>query len=349
MLAAVVEARNNLSVEEVRDPIIGDYDALVKIAACSFCNGTDRKLVEGKFPGIDAYPFILGHESVGKVVEVGDRVRNYNKGDWVLRPTAVYPRDFAGGLASFWGGFAELGVVTDYVTQSKEKPSTPPLSSFCSMQQVLPRDVDPVKATTYVTLKETLSWLRKVRLETGQSVLIMGSGPVGMAFATCAKLLGAYPVIMSGRRDERLTLAFNFGVDYVINVTKEELPEKAREFTGGKGVDLAIDAVGDYSLIGEAAKAIVRGGKIGTYGVPPADAVSASIFELNLSQAPRDWTLQFASPDEPSAHQEILSLVKHNFLQVDKFITHRCRLKEIANGFEIIKRGDALKVVITME
>ncbi len=349
MLAAVVKAPNHLSAEEVPDPVIGDYDALVRIAACSFCNGTDRKLIEGKFPRIDTYPFILGHESVGKVVEVGDRVRNYKEGDWVLRPSAVYPREFTGGLASFWGGFAQLGVVTEYVTQSRERPNTPPLSGFYRMQQVLPREADPVKATTYITLKETLSWLRKVDLKNGQSVLIMGSGPVGMAFATCAKLLGAYPVIMLGRRDERLILAYNFGVDYTINVTKEDLAEKTKKFTDGKGVDLAIDAVGDYSLINEAAKAIASGGKIGTYGVPPSDAGSASVLELNLSQAPRDWTLQFANPDEPAAHYEILNLVKHDFLRVEKFITHRYPLKEITKGFDVIKRGEALKVVITME
>jgi len=349
MLAAIVKAPHHLSVEEVPDPVIGKYDALVKISACSFCNGTDRKLIEGKFPGIATYPFILGHESVGEIVEVGDRVRNYDDGDWVLRPSAVYPKDFLGGLASFWGGFAQLGVVTDYVTQAAEKPHTLPLSGFYPMQQVLAKDVDPVEATTYITLKETLSWLRKVGLETRQSVLIMGSGPVGMAFATCAKLLGGDPVIMSGRRDERLALAHHFCVDYTVNVTKERLAEKTRDFTKGKGVDLAIDAVGDYSLIDEATRAISRGGKIGTYGVPPSDAGSPSLIELNLSHAPGDWTLQFASPDEPSAHREILNLVEHGFLKADKFITHRYPLKEITRGFDVIKRGEALKVVITIE
>jgi len=350
MLAALVKAPNCLEVEEVPDPAIGDYDALVKISACSFCNGTDRKLIEGKFPGLAfRYPFILGHESVGKVVEVGDGVMNYDKGDYVFRPSAVYPKDFVGGLASFWGGFAELGVVCDYAAQSKEKPHTAPLSSFHSMQQVLPKDVDPVKATMYITFKETLSWLRKVRLAPGESVLVMGSGPVGLAFAYCAKLLGAYPVIMTGRRDERLSLATEFGVDYTINITKENLVQKVREFTKGRGADLAIEAVGDYSLINEAAKAIAPGGKIGTYGIPSRDDKPVSVFELNLSGAPREWTLQFVSPDEPRAHCEILNLAKYGFLKVDKFITAIYPLKEISKGFELIKRGEALKVVITME
>jgi threonine dehydrogenase-like Zn-dependent dehydrogenase len=346
MLAAVVRSPGHLSVEEVPDPIIGNYDALVKIYACSFCNGTDSKLIEGRFPGVDRYPFILGHESVGKIVETGDRVRKYKKGDWVLRPSATYPKGFTGGISSFWGGFAEMGVVSDYSTQVKEKPGTLPLSGFSDMQQVIPGDVDPIKATLYVTFKETLSWLRKVGLKEGQSILIIGSGPVGLAFATCAKVLGAYPVIMVGRRDERLSLAFEFGVDYTIKVSKEKLAEMVKKFTNGRGVDLAIESVGDYSLINEALKTIAPGGKVGTYGIPPSDA--STVIKLDTSNAPGDWTLRFTGPDEPSAHSEILTLIKHGRIRVDKFITHIYFLKEINEGYETIKRREALKVVIRM-
>ena len=344
MLAGVVEAPDHLSAKEVPDPVIGDHDALVKIAACSFCNGTDTKLIEGRFPGVNLYPFILGHESVGKVVEIGDRVKNYTTGDWVLRPTAAYPEHRAERLESFWGGFAEFGVVTDYATQAKERPHTKPLSIFHRMQQVLPRDVDPVKATTYITLKETLSWLRKVGLEAGQSVLVLGSGPVGLSFATCAKILGAYPVMMTGLRDERLSLACKFGVDCTINTTKEDLVGKVRESTEGRGADLAIEAVGNYSLTNDAAKALAPDGKVGTYGIPPSDA---STLRLDPSRLPTDWTLRFASPDEPSAHDEILDLIRRSLLRVDEFITHIYPLKEITKGLCVIKKKQALKVVIT--
>lgn len=345
MLAGVVDAPNHLVTKEVPEPVIGDYDALVRIAACSFCNGTDIKLIEGRFSGVNVYPFILGHESVGEVVEIGDRVKNYGTGDWVLRPSAVYPEHFAGRLASFWGGFAEFGVVTDYVTQARERPRTPPLSAFHRMQQILPRDVDPTKATTYITLKETLSWLHKVGLEASQSVLVVGSGPVGLSFATCARILGAHPVIMTGLRDERLAVAHKFGVDYTINTTKEDFIRKVKEYTEGRGADLAIEAVGDYSLISDAAKALAPNGEVGTYGVPPADA---STLRLDLSGLPGDWTLRFTSPDEPSAHDEVLDLFKRGQLRADHFVTHVYPLKETIKGLEAIKRKEALKVVITM-
>jgi threonine dehydrogenase-like Zn-dependent dehydrogenase len=349
MLAAIVKAPNILKVEEVPDPIIGDYDALVKISACSFCNGTDSKLIEGKFPGENNYPFILGHESVGKIIDVGKKVRKYKEGDWVLRPQAVYPQGFIGGVESVLGGFAELGVVTDYVTQSKEKPNTRPLSGFYSMQQILPTNIDPVKATIYITLKETYSWLKKVGLDSGKNVLILGSGPVGFAFSICARILGASKVIMTGRRDVRLALASKFGVDYTINISKENVTEKVRQFTKGKGVDLVIEAVGNYSLVNNSLKALAYGGKIGTYGVPSNDLDPFSIIKLDISNTPGDWTLNFTSPDEPKAHDEIINFVKYGFINIDDFITHRYTLKEIVKGFDVIKRKEALKVVITME
>jgi len=108
MRAAIVETPGRLEIREVPLPQPGDYQALVRMEACSICNATDHKIVEGQLPFIsrDQYPGILGHESVGTVVEVGPRVRHFREGDRVLRVWAVVP-----GLNSFWGGFAEFGLV----------------------------------------------------------------------------------------------------------------------------------------------------------------------------------------------------------------------------------------------
>ena len=89
--AAVVEKPGTLIVKEVPEPEINDYQALVKILACATCNSTDKKLINGKLSeAFLTFPGILGHESVGKVIEIGKRVRNYNVGDLVLLPVAVY-------------------------------------------------------------------------------------------------------------------------------------------------------------------------------------------------------------------------------------------------------------------
>ena len=108
MKAAVVEAAGQLVVRDVPMPEMGPYDALVRIEACGLCNATDAKIVDRHFVSHIPVPLVLGHESVGTVVEVGDRVRGYVPGQRVLRPGARYDRvggDRGGvvGSAAGWG------------------------------------------------------------------------------------------------------------------------------------------------------------------------------------------------------------------------------------------------------
>ena len=89
MKAAVITEPGRLEIAEVPDPASGPYQALVRMLACGTCSATDLKIIDGKFGPTD-YPVILGHESVGEVIEVGERVANLDVGDHVLRPCAVY-------------------------------------------------------------------------------------------------------------------------------------------------------------------------------------------------------------------------------------------------------------------
>ena len=137
MKAAVVEGAGQLVVREVPLPVMGPYSALVRIEACSICNSTDLKIIERHFVSQIPVPLILGHESVGTVVERGPKVRRYALGQRVLRPGAEY--DLARvGIASAWGGFAQYGLVTDLAAWREDHPqgtpdrkrlSKPPLAS----------------------------------------------------------------------------------------------------------------------------------------------------------------------------------------------------------------------------
>ncbi|MBU0607319.1 MAG: alcohol dehydrogenase catalytic domain-containing protein, partial [Armatimonadetes bacterium] len=149
MLAAVVEQPGRLVVREVPMPTIDETECLVKILACGLCNSTDRKLLDGHFryKGPDAYPGILGHESVGRIVECGVAVESFKEGDLVLRPGASYPP--GQGPNSMYGGLAQYGKVKD------------PRHGGSPMHQLVPAEIDPVDATLLVTLKETLSWLQR--------------------------------------------------------------------------------------------------------------------------------------------------------------------------------------------
>ena len=347
MIAGVVDRFGEVHAQEVPTPKIGEYDALVKIAACAFCNGTDRHIIEGTFPFISPLPIILGHESVGQVVEVGARVRNYKPGDWVFRPTVVYA-DVPDAPNINWGGFAEYGVVSDGAAISADNAGRP-LAGSWPMQQVIPEGIDPVEATVLITVKETLSSLRIANLTSGQSLLIFGSGPVGMSFALCGKMLGASPVVLVGRRDERLKQTLDFGVDAVINASEEDVVQRARELSGGAGFDLVIEAVGNYELINRAVKTVARRGTVGLYGVPPVPRDKFQQFQLDYRGTPGNWSLSFLNPDEPSTHEVVCGWAKHGLLPVKRFITHTMSLGEIHRAYELIKVGNAIKIVLTME
>lgn len=344
MLAGVVSRFGEVHIQEVPMPEIGEYDALVKIAACAFCNGTDRHIIEGTLPFVSPLPVILGHESVGQIVEVGAKVRNYKTGDWVFRPMTVY-RDVPGAPNINWGGFAEYGIVSDGKAITEDNAGRP-LAGSWPMQQLIPADINPVEATTLITVKETLSSLRIARLTSGQSLLIFGSGPVGMSFALCGRILGASPIVLVGRRDERLKQTLDFGVDVVINASKEDVVQRARELSKGRGFDLVIEAIGDYGLVNLAAKSVARHGTVGLYGVPPVPRDEYQQFRLDCRGTPGNWSLSFLNPDEPSTHEIVCGWAKHGLLPMHRFITHVMPLSEIHRAYQLVKEGNAIKVVM---
>ena len=194
MRAAIVPQPGRIELVEIPEPKYGDYEARVEILACSICSGTDSHIVYGQFPW-RAYPCVLGHESIGRVVEVGPAVRNLRPGDLVLRPTAVRPGETLGGYSSMFGSFAEIGIVADAAAIVADTPrgETPKLPPFATAQQVMPPDFDPDLAGAFITFKETLSFLQRLGVQVGKSVLILGSGTVGLSFAYGAKLMGAWP------------------------------------------------------------------------------------------------------------------------------------------------------------
>lgn len=346
MLAGVVSRFGEVRAQEVPMVKIGDYDALVKIVACAFCNGTDSHIIEGTFPFLSPLPVILGHESVGQIVSVGTKVRNYKLGDLVFRPMAVY-RDVPDAPNISWGGFAEYGVVTDGKAMIEDKAGRPLAGSWL-MQQVIPKEVNPLEATTLITVKETLSSLRIAGFEANQSLLIFGSGPVGMSFALCGRMLGASMIALVGRRIERLKQTMDFGVDVTIDASTEEVISKARELSNGKGFDLVVEAVGDYGLVNLAAKTVAKNGKVGLYGVPPVSRDEYQQFQLDCRGTPGNWSLSFLNPDEPSTHEIVCGWAKHGLLPIKRFITHTMPLKEIQEAYKIVKGKDAIKVVLIM-
>jgi D-arabinose 1-dehydrogenase-like Zn-dependent alcohol dehydrogenase len=340
--AALVEGPGKVVVREVPMPEMGPYQGLVRIEACGICNSTDVKIIDRHFVSQIPLPLVLGHESVGTVVEVGDRVRAYAPGQRVLRPGAEYDYGKV-GIASAWGGLAEYGLVTDLAAWQADHPGEKP-GGMWAKQQIVPREIDPVEATAIITLKETLSSIRRVGVDQDSWVAIVGTGPVARAFTFWAHWLGVRFLAVFGRRerwcDDMLTLGAN---NYVYG--DKPCVEDEAKAVGVRAFDRAIEAVGSKDALEDALALVRSEGWVANYGVsgeddPPSDLVR---------EAYAQGRIRNIAVREEEVHEELLELVARGEVTLADWVTDRLPLERIDEGIRRVRAKEALKVVIEMD
>ena len=339
MKSYVVYADQHCEIVDLPMPKFGDYDALVKIESCGVCNGTDMKIIHGKFKGIDEYPAILGHEGVGRVVEMGSKVTSFKVGDLVLMP---FIGEAPEGYSSAWGTYSEYNIVTD--ARAMEKDGLIP-EEFAYAQQKLPEGFDPVSSAMIITFREVLSTMKRFGLEANRSIAILGLGPVGLSFVKFCKLYGIGPVIAMDIDDGKLELAKKMGADYVINSKENDIVTAIREICPD-GIDYALDAVGFNGFINQALEVIVPDGKICVYGI--SEQMNTNV---DWSKCPYNWTLHFhqfpSKKAESEAHGQICHWIKEGILDPNDFISHVFDFADIDKAFDRIKnRQPSMKMVI---
>ncbi len=205
----------NLKVEEMPDLEAGPGQAVVNVKACGV-NFPDTLIIQGKYQFQPPFPFSPGGEVSGIVASVGEGVTNVKVGDLVIASTG-------------WGGFAEQ------VVAQAEKLI------------VVPADTDPVMAAGFIMTYGTSHHALKDRAEIqpGETLLVLGAaGGVGIAAVDLGKAMGA-TVIAAASTDEKLQVCKEYGADHLINYETEDLKARVKEITGGKGVDVIYDPVGD--------------------------------------------------------------------------------------------------------
>jgi threonine dehydrogenase-like Zn-dependent dehydrogenase len=347
MKTLVVDAKHELSIREVPMPKYKECQALVKTLSCGVCNGTDMKLIHGNFKNFDTYPAALGHEGVGKVVEVGSKVQNLKVGDVVLLP---FVEGKIGDVYSGWGAYSEYAVVGDagaYIANGMG-PGTPEFSEGYFAQTVIkPEDkVDPVEASMIVTFREVLSAIRRFQFQPNESVFVMGAGPVGLCFTKFCKLLGLGTVITSDIDDEKVAVAKTMGADYAFNSKTTDVNALVKKLFP-EGIDYVIDAVGINDLINQAMGLIKYNGKICCYGISPKLGM-----DLDWSAAPYNWTVQFvqwpSKKEEADAHAQIMAWINLGVLNPKDFISDVFDFEHIIDAFKLVeeRKSSTKKIVI---
>ena len=341
MKAAVVVEPGRLELLDVPEPEPDDYQATVETLAGGLC-GTDRHIVEGTFYRRD-YPAVLGHESIGRVIEVGRRVRHLTPGDMVLRTSAARPGERLGSFASALGGFAPVALATD-VQALAEDGREADIKPYDRLQKVVPADFDPLDVGAFIGFKETLSWLRKLPELRGKRVLVIGTGSAGLLFVQLARMDGARQLLVLGRRTARLEQARRFGADEAFAVSTAELVARLRDLTDGDGVDIVIEAAGTVDVLEAVPDALARGGIVAVYGI---SAGQSATFRWGWDRSvPRTWSLRFEEPDEAGIHDEALRIVKDGGYSLKSTLTHVLPFTQIDEALVAMRAEGACKVAI---
>lgn len=350
MRALAVDKSGVLSVPEISMPKYNDCQALVKTLSCGVCNGTDTKLIHGTFKNMEDYPLLLGHEAVGRVIEVGKNVTKYKVGDIVLLPFLYDDQD---GYYQGWGGYAEYTVVGDEAAfaAAGQGAGTPGYDEGCWAQTIIkPTDkVDAVGASMIITFREVLSAMRRFGFGPNESILIFGAGPVGSCFTKFAKLLGMGPVITVDINDDKTAEAARMGADITINSTKQDVEAAVKRLLPD-GVDNIVDAVGVNALLNQALRMVKYNGKVCGYGI------SAKLgMDLDWSGAPYNWSLNFvqfpSKHEEYLAHSQIMAWINAGVLDPYDFISDVFDFDHILDAFALLneKKGSTKKIIIRYE
>ncbi|MEW6231747.1 MAG: alcohol dehydrogenase catalytic domain-containing protein [Chloroflexota bacterium] len=337
MLAALFEGEGKLALREVPVPKVEKPDdVLLQVEGAGIC-GTDVHILDVP-PGHPAtIGAILGHEYVGKVMEIGDDVKGLKPGDRVV----VAPNLYCGichycqqGRPNQCQSFTTLGV---YLNGGFAKYSVAPERALFKISPGLATD----EAVFAELLSCVLGGTEKVRLQPGETVAILGAGPVGLVFCLVFKAAGAGKIIVSDIAPFRLAMAKKIGADVVVNPQKEDLNGAVKAATGG-GVDVVVDAVG--TLLPEAVSLADKGGKVVLFGMNQQAHPAVSQYSIT-----RNELTIYGTFIGINTFPRAIKMLESGAVKPSALITHRLPLSRLVEGLEALRQGLAIKVVLTPE
>lgn len=333
----------NFGVETVPEPVVEPGGLLLQVHACGLCGSDLRTLRMGHRKV--TLPWIIGHEICGTVIETGSAYQGqWQVGDRLAFGPIVYCGycDFCQEgryelcenyreIAQFWpGGFA------DYV-------AVPPEAVRLGNLRKVDDGVDSAFAAITEPISSSLNAQEKGQVGLGDTVVIIGSGPVGCIHIALARARGAHKIFIVDIVDERLELAAAFEPDATINSAKVDVVAEVRRLTDGKGADVIVTATPAPIAQVQAVEMARKGGRILLFGGLPKDNSKPGV-DMNLvhyNALHLIGTTIFA----PRHHRQAVDLVSSGRFPADKLVTHRFALDDFVTGATMALEGKVLKAV----
>lgn len=317
-------------------------DVIVKVMKTTIC-GTDLHILKGDVPTVDEGR-ILGHEGVGVVEEVGSAVRNFKKGDSVLISCITSCGSCPNCKRQLYAHCDDGGWILGHRIDGTQAEYVRVPHGDNSLY-VIPQGADE---EALVMLSDILPTGLEIGVQSGgvkpgDTIAIVGAGPVGMSALLTAQFYSPSRIIMIDMDPARLALARQFGATDTIQVGQEDAAAAVMQLTGGQGVDVAIEAVGVPATFDICQKIVMPGGKLANVGVhgKPVDLHIEDLWIKNINIS-MGLVCTSTTP-------MLLKTVGSGKLDPKKLITHRFGLNEILDAYEVFAnaaREKAMKVII---
>lgn len=350
MKALVYEGPGKKSWVEVPDPhLIDTTDAVVRVDTTTIC-GTDLHILKGDVPAVTPGR-ILGHEGVGTVVEVGSSVRNIAVGDRVIIScisscgVCTYCRSGNPSHCLADEGASGIGWILGHLINGTQAE----LVRIPFADNSLYRLPDGVGDEAAVLLSDILPTgfemgVQYGRVKPGDTVAVVGAGPVGLAVIATASLYGAAQIVALDLDENRLALAKQVGASHCVSPGADDWKEKVLALTDGFGVDVAVEAVGVPATFDMCTQLVRPGGSVANVGVH-GQAVQLDLQNLWI----KNITISMGLVNTTTLGM-LLKLVTQEKLPVEKFVTHRFALGDIMSAYATFADAantQALKVVMS--
>jgi len=348
MLAAVYRGVNDVRLETVPVPAIGPGELLLRVHTCGVC-GTDLKKIAS---GSHSAPRIFGHETSGVVAAAGPGVNHFAPGDRVVvfhhipcrqcyycrhqtfAQCATYKKvGCTAGFEPSGGGFAEYVRVMDWIVQ-QGTVRIPPGVSF---EQAC--FVEPVNTC--------MKGMAALRLVPGETVLVIGQGPIGIILSVLARRAGA-TVITSDLYPERLRISKSLGFEHLIDASQQDAVRAVREQTEGRGADAVILAVASNGLIRPAMDAARPGGRVLLFAQTQRGEVVVDPAAICVDEKALVGSYSASVDLQAESVRFVMNREMNREIDLERLISHRFPLQDAARALELAAHPQpaSMKVVI---
>ena len=344
MLAAVYEEPGRVDVRQVPDPECPRDGLVLRVHASTIC-GTDMRVIQHGQADVRA-PRVLGHEIVGRVAEVGPDLPDYAVGDAIaIRPSVPCHRCWAcvrgrHNLCAhrvFRFGYTLDGGFAEYVPVPRAAIAGGSVMRLPGVERL-------AGLSNYEPLACCLNGQQMASVGLGDTVLILGAGPIGCMHATLARHLGAASVILADVQPRRVEMARRFQPDVLIDSSTEDLAARLAGLGDGFGPSVVIVAVGSRAAQEQAIDLAGRGGRVVFFaGLPQSQPTIA----LNANKLHYKQLSVYGMSGSSFPQQDLaMSLLTSGAIDAQSFVTHTLPIERFGEGLDVIRSGEALKVAI---